>query len=62
MNKKIPDDIIVVIFSALGEYLKNERIETKILSVKKIHTSNFNLWGITSRQKNMLRSTLNKRL
>ncbi|MBN2363002.1 hypothetical protein JXL83_02595 [candidate division WOR-3 bacterium] len=48
--KEIPEEKFVLIFAALSEYFKNERIACKILSIKPVHTSDINLWGITRRQ------------
>ncbi|MBN1619797.1 hypothetical protein JW890_03660 [candidate division WOR-3 bacterium] len=48
--KEITEEKTVLIFAALAEYFKNERVACKVLSIKPIHTSEINLWGITRRQ------------
>ncbi|MBN1151025.1 hypothetical protein JXA84_07395 [candidate division WOR-3 bacterium] len=47
---ELTEEKIVLIFAALSEYFKNERVGCKILSIKPVHTSDINLWGITRRQ------------
>ena len=59
-KNKVSDQTKAVILAALSEYFKNERIEFKVLSVKPIHSSDINLWGIMGRNRGMALKKIRK--
>ncbi len=54
-KEKIPADVAIAIASALGRYLKDDKLAFHIVAIKPVQHSEMNLWALAARQDNMAR-------
>ncbi|HTY08030.1 MAG TPA: hypothetical protein VMF29_02575 [Candidatus Edwardsbacteria bacterium] len=52
---KVSPEIAIAIASALGRYLKDDKLAFHIVAIKQVQHSEINLWALAGRQDNMAR-------
>jgi len=59
VKSKVSKKTLAIITAALKMYLQNEKLNFKILDIKPVHSSDFNIWGLFGRLEGMQRLSHN---
>ncbi len=52
-EKKVPSEVVVAIASAMGRYLRDDKLAFHVVSIKPVHLNDINVWALSGRQSSM---------
>ena len=52
-DKKVPSEVVVAIASAMGRYLRDDKLAFHVVSIKPVHLKDINVWALSGRQSSM---------
>lgn len=52
-EKKVPSEVVVAIASAMGRYLRDDKLAFHVVSIKPVHLKDINVWALAGRQSSM---------